>query len=205
MDIPQSRQGLTLLAEGAAASGAMFLFVAGARAARTGRVSEAERNAFAAVNALSSSGWVPVWAVMQLGSLGGAFGVAAAAGVAGNKQLARRLAIAGATTWTTAKAVKQFVRRGRPQETVGDVRVLGRAASGLGYPSGHAAVASTLGVLLCTALPPSARPWVPAVALGVGVARVYAGAHLPLDVAGGIALGTAIGLGADVLFTLAST
>lgn len=204
MDIPGSRHGLTLIAEGAAASGAMFLFIAGARAARTGRVGEAERNAFAAVNAISSSAWVPVWAVMQLGSLGGAFGVAAAAGVTGHRQLARRLALAGATTWAAAKVVKQFVGRGRPHEALGNVRVLGRAASGLGYPSGHAAVASALGVLLFTALPPPARPWVPAVALGVGTARVYVGAHLPLDVAGGVAFGTAIGLGADVVFALAS-
>lgn len=175
------------------------MFVAGARSARTARVGGTERRAFAAVNTLSPSVFVPVWTVMQLGSLGGALGTSAVVGASGHRNLAIRIAAASTTTWVMAKIVKQFVRRGRPSDTLAAVRVLGRGPSGLGYPSGHAAVASTLAVLVVPAMPRTLRPAVPAVALTVGVARVYVGAHLPLDVAGGMAFGTAIGLAADML------
>src|SRR5947199_381108 len=79
----------------------------------------------------------------QLGSLAGSLGVAAVIAASGRRQLAARIAVASATTWAAAKIVKQFVRRGRPGDTLEQVRVLGRDAAGLGYPSGHAAVALT--------------------------------------------------------------
>jgi undecaprenyl-diphosphatase len=205
LGVSQPRNGLALIAEALAAGGALTMFVVGARSAGTGRVGAMERRAFTAVNALTSSASVPVWTVMQVGSLGGALGVAGIAAATGHRELGVRLAVAGTTTWAAAKVVKQFVRRGRPSDTLDGVRVLGRDASGLGYPSGHAAVASTLAVLVIPALPPVVRPWIPVVALTVGVARIYVGAHLPLDVAGGLAFGAAIGLAADMLMALTSS
>jgi undecaprenyl-diphosphatase len=204
VEVAESRKTLRLAAQGLTAGGSVLFFVIGARAARTGRVGGIERSMFAAVNAMSSSAWVPVWTVMQLGSLGGSLGVAAVVAGLGRRRLAGRLAVASTTTWAAAKIVKQFVRRGRPSDTLEQVRVLGREAAGLGYPSGHAAVVSTMAVLVVPALPRALRPVVPAVALTVGAARVYVGAHLPLDVAGGIAFGTAIGLGAEMLGALGS-
>ena len=65
--------------------------------------------------------------------------------------------------------------------------------AGDSYPSGHAIIAGALVVLL---LPHLTRPWkVVAVCLGIGVlvARVYLGAHNPLDVVGGAAVGVVIG------------
>jgi undecaprenyl-diphosphatase len=167
-------------------------FLAGALVARHVRVSGLERTLFEAVNALPSGAHAPIWAVMQLGSLGGALGTGAAIALAGRPSLGRQAAAVGAVTWGTAKVVKRFVGRERPMEVVGSVRVLGRASSGLGYPSGHAAVAASMAAIAAPALPREWRPVAWAGALLVGPARMYVGAHLPLDVVGGVALGVAI-------------
>jgi undecaprenyl-diphosphatase len=61
------------------------------------------------------------------------------------------------------------------------------------FPSGHAVVA---GAMLVVLLPYLSRRWgwvLVATALAVGVARVYLGAHNPLDVVGGLAVGAALG------------
>ncbi len=68
-----------------------------------------------------------------------------------------------------------------------------------GFPSGHAAVSATLTVI---ARPYVADGWgVSLAALSgfVPFARLYVGAHLPLDVVGGSALGLAIGSAVNLL------
>jgi undecaprenyl-diphosphatase len=181
------------VARGAALAAAGFAgFTGGAVLARRPGVSDAERQVFAAVNGLPAALHVPVWTVMQLGSLGG---VAATAGIlarAGHPRLAIRAAVGGTATWVSAKAVKRLVRRDRPAPALGEARVLGREQAGLGYPSGHAAVAATLGAVIIPALPARWRPAGWLTALAVGPARVFVGAHLPLDVFGGIAFGMGV-------------
>ena len=72
---------------------------------------------------------------------------------------------------------------------VDSARVLGRASTGLGYPSGHAAIAVAMASAASPLVPRRVRPALWSVAIGVGVSRIYVGAHMPLDVAGGVALG----------------
>jgi undecaprenyl-diphosphatase len=62
----------------------------------------------------------------------------------------------------------------------------------LGFVSGHAAVATSLCVAAFPELGSTARRALVVAAVTVGIARVYIGAHLPLDVLGGIALGVAV-------------
>ena len=65
--------------------------------------------------------------------------------------------------------------------------------SGLGFPSGHAAVAFAIAAVLAPVL---SRGWriVLWVAVAVsGILRIYTGAHLPLDIIGGWGLGLACG------------
>ncbi|HEU5479945.1 MAG TPA: phosphatase PAP2 family protein, partial [Candidatus Tumulicola sp.] len=80
------------------------------------------------------------------------------------------------------------------------VVVRGRHAGGYGFPSGHTAVAFAVAAALAPDLPRPVRPFVWLLAVIVGFARVYVGAHFPLDVLGGAALGYAIGSGARLAF-----
>jgi len=88
--------------------------------------------------------------------------------------------------------VKRIVGRGRPATLLTDLRVRGRGPSGGGFPSGHAAVATALAASAFARSRPAARLSLTGLAAIVGVARVYVGAHLPLDVLGGAALGVTL-------------
>jgi membrane-associated phospholipid phosphatase len=72
------------------------------------------------------------------------------------------------------------------------VRTRGHEATGLGYLSGHAAVSVSLAAAAWPHLGPGGRRVTLGLASVVGLSRIYVGAHLPLDVAGGAALGLLI-------------
>ena len=130
---------------------------------------------------------------MQAGSFPAVFVAAGLALFARRYRLAVVLAIGGTAVWFLAKAGKAIVERGRPTDLLADVIVRGGAQSGLGFPSGHAAVAA---FVMTAASPYLTRPartagWV--VVGTVVLARVYVGAHFPLDGLGGVLLGWAAG------------
>jgi membrane-associated phospholipid phosphatase len=170
---------------------ATAVFIGLAEHASRGRVSAFEERVFRTVNALPD--WVngPLWVVMQSGSLaavGVASGVAAAAK---NRDAALRLGIAGTAMWGFCKVVKHSIGRGRPGAHLDAVVVRGLPQTGLGFPSGHTAVAFTLAGVAAPYLP---REFAVGGLIGagvVGIARMYVGAHLPADIAGGIAAGVA--------------
>jgi undecaprenyl-diphosphatase len=159
---------------------------------RRNRVSTGEAMVFRAVNGLPDPLYLPAWTIMQLGTLGAAPAAAAAAWLAGDGELAGRLLTSGAGTWALSKLVKQMVRRPRPAALLPSTRGRGRDAAGLGYLSGHAGVAVALGAAALPHLGPSGRVLALTVIPVVGLTRVYVGAHLPLDIAGGAALGLAV-------------
>jgi len=160
--------------------------------AHRNRVGRYEADAFRAVNSLPDVLYVPAWIIMQLGTLGAAPAAAGAALLAGDRELAGRLLAGGTCTWALSKLVKQIVRRPRPATLVSSTRSRGRGASGLGYLSGHAGVAAALGTAAGSRLSPAGRAVIVAVVPTVGLARMYVGAHLPLDIAGGTALGNVV-------------
>jgi membrane-associated phospholipid phosphatase len=145
--------------------------------------------------------WIerPGWLVMQAGSAA-AIVVAAVVVMAGwrARRLALALLLAGGLAWVAAKVIKEIVGRERPSALLADV-IERPEWEGLGFVSGHAAVAFAL----ATVASPYVRgrwTWVLwAVAVATGVMRIYTGGHLPLDVVGGAALGVAIGGGVNLL------
>ena len=67
--------------------------------------------------------------------------------------------------------------------------------------TGHAAVAVALGVGALPRLSPAGRVLILSAIPLVGLTRIYVGAHLPLDVAGGVALGLAVEAAAGLVIS----
>jgi undecaprenyl-diphosphatase len=157
--------------------------------AEADHVSALEARSFAAINRLPDASWPIVWVPMQLGSLVGSL---AAVGVtwrvSRNRRLTLATLIASQAGYWAAKGVKRLVRRARPAMLLRDVHVRDNA-TGLGYLSGHSAVAFALATALAPSVPRSHRPAIYAAAAVVAFGRLYSGAHLPLDVAGGVGIG----------------
>src|SRR3954452_24479895 len=138
----------------------------------------------------------PMWVFQQAGNLVIAFAVVLIVAI-----VLRRWKLAAAARGAVAlkllfeRAVKQVVERQRPGTSIGDVVLRGNnvAAHGLSFVSGHAVLGAAVATVLMPLLPRRWRllPWV-FDALN-GVARIYVGAHNPLDVIGGIGLGVFIG------------
>lgn len=189
-----TRSSLILLVFGVA-----LLALAWAAALPPG-IGSIELNAFRLFNDLPN--WIryPGWLVMQLGSLAAIPVVAIACfSLFRDWELGARVGVAGVAAWTLAKVGKVIVERGRPEALLDGVDLnIGMDWSGFGFPSGHSAVAMAIAVGLARALPPRLRPWIWATAISTGLLRIYAGAHLPLDVLGGWGLGLAVGAGLDL-------
>lgn len=156
------------------------------------RVGQRETRAFRAVNGLPDWLYIPAWMIMQLGSFGSVPAAAGAAWMSGDRRLAWRLAAGGSATWALAKLVKRKVRRPRPAGLLTDARRRGPEPSGLGYLSGHAGVASALGTAALPRCGPRGRAVISGIVPLIGLSRAYVGAHLPLDIVGGAALGIAV-------------
>lgn len=104
--------------------------------------------------------------------------------------LAAALAMSGVTVYVLAKVIKGYVGRGRPSALVESVVEREPfSPESLGYPSGHAAVAWAITIIVLAFM---GRPWrrvAIVLAIVVPVVRMYVAAHLPLDLIGGAALG----------------
>jgi glycosyltransferase 2 family protein len=160
--------------------------------ARSRRVYPWEHAATRRLNQLPEALHYPLWVVMQTGTAGAPMVAGGVAAAARRSALARRLTISGIVSYLLAKGVKRVVRRGRPEDLVAGVLIRGRPATGHGYVSGHAAVSMALASEAVGSLPAAARLLPAAGASTVAIARVYVGAHLPLDALGGAALGWAV-------------
>ncbi len=102
--------------------------------------------------------------------------------------------IAGIGAWVVAKLFKELIDRGRPAEFLDNVVYHGpEKFIGLGFPSGHSAVAAAITTVLWPFVSPFTRRALLLLTGAVMFSRVYTGAHFPLDVVAGAALGVIVG------------
>lgn len=157
-------------------------------------VESIEEDVFRFFNDLPDAIKTYAWPVMQLGMVL-AVPIAAVVTYLLTRDRLYSLTVftSGFSGWVLAKAVKLVIERGRPGGELDDVILRGAGADGLGFVSGHAAVAFALAIVIAVRL---VAPWRWAMWIAVvvaGLSRIYVGAHLPADVVGGWALGLLIG------------
>jgi membrane-associated phospholipid phosphatase len=169
----------------------------------SGRVGPAELAVFHAINGLP--GWLdrPMVLVQYLGVRALPLVVAAGALAWRRWRLAVALALVVPLKLGLEKVPRLLAQRERPGVSVPDAVLRGVPHGGLSFTSGHAIIAFAAAGLLCFALP---RRWgIVALLLAalVAAARVYLGAHTPLDVVGGAALGLALAAALDLVLDVA--
>jgi membrane-associated phospholipid phosphatase len=173
------------------AGGAVLLLVA-ALPVDPDHVPDAEAAVFRVINGTTVLPFVLVWPVMQLGNVLVVPASVLAAAAFRRCRLAAELLVAGTVTYLGAKVVKGIWPRGRPDGLLADVVIRGAEAHGRGFVSGHAATLTALAAVAWPWLGRRGRIAVTVLVIVVCLARVYVGAHLPLDVVGGAALGLAV-------------
>ena len=110
------------------------------------------------------------------------------------------LRIAAATLGATAlsQSLKRSLTRARPDASIAGFEPLAENPDRFSFPSGHTAAAFAVAVAFAGE-PGGLGPLALLLATGIGLSRVYLGAHYPLDVAAGGMLGVFAGLAARLL------
>ncbi len=185
------------------AIGALAVLAICALIAGDGTVGAAEAAVFRAINDLPGGLYPLLWPFQQFGNLLVALVLGLGVAVALRQwKVAAAVVAAVVLKLVCELAVKEVVQRSRPGRSIGDVVMRGDvSAHGLSFVSGHAVITAAIAGLLTPVLPGrwKVAPWV-IVALN-GFTRIYVGAHNPLDVVGGIALGIAIACVLDAVIS----
>ena len=169
--------------------------------AASGTVGPAERAVFAVVNGWPEGLRPVLWPAQLLGVLGVPLLVAAVALALRRWRLAAALVLLVPAKLVVEKDVlKELVHRERPGTTIPGAVLRDVPSAGPSFPSGHAIIAFGIVVLLAPYL---RHRWQLALAVCLavlnGLARIYLGAHSPLDVVGGAAAGVALGAALSLL------
>jgi undecaprenyl-diphosphatase len=106
--------------------------------------------------------------------------------------------VADAASDLAASGLKALIPRDRPTLRYPEPRALVHVPGTHSFPSGHAATSFACAAALTWFAPQLAGPLL-VLAAAIAFSRVYVGVHYPLDVAGGAALGAAIGVATALL------
>lgn len=161
--------------------------------ARSGDVGAVQRWLFRLVNGLPAGAGAWFVGVMQLGSLGALPFLVLVCVLSRRVRLGVLVAIGGFATWVAAKILQAVVAEPRPHVHVAHSLLHGAAAPGFSFPSTHVALAAALATVAAPYFGRSGRRFAWLLVLAIAVARVYVGAHLPVDAVGGAALGWLVG------------
>jgi glycosyltransferase 2 family protein len=130
-------------------------------------------------------------AITQLGGIMMLFALSLLCLVIKHYSVVIRLLMSGLLAYLAAGVAKDLYGRGRPHEFFTDLVYRDQLIRGPGFPSGHMAMATAIGLVFWHVLPKKHK-WIgPAIIVGVGVSRVFLGVHAPIDILGGFALGWA--------------
>jgi len=173
----------------------IVILLGGMVAVRHGAVSGLERSTFHALNDLPGALYPVLWPFQQLGVVLIGPIAAVVAALFRKFRLAAALLVATLAKLGLERVVKAMASRQRPGTSIGrDVHLRGDVSlHGESFVSGHAVL---IAAIACVVVPYLRGKWkiVPWAVVGVVmVTRVYVGAHNPLDVICGAALGVAIG------------
>lgn len=129
---------------------------------------------------ITQGGWfglVPVWVI--------------AAFVTGRRRLAADILGAALLSWVLSQGAKELLPLERPWERLEEINRIGGTPWGSSFPSGHPAVSFAIAGVLADdeSLPLYLTRFAHSWAAGVAISRMVVGAHYPLDVIGGSALG----------------
>ncbi len=112
-----------------------------------------------------------------------------------NRRVGVACAISLLLTFLTVNVgIKNIVARVRPYEAIEGLTRLVPAESSFSFPSGHAAHAFAVGVIVLIMLPKKVGIPVFSLSVLISLSRLYVGVHYPTDVLCGAIIGTAMAL-----------
>lgn len=170
---------------------ATIVFAFSANIAMSSVVSGIELKIFRMINNLPETLSPFFWVVTQFGSFWVLCAITGVLIIIKKYRLSLRLFVTGLTTFVLVALMKLEFVRPRPSYILDQVHIR-ELAIGSGFPSGHAAVATVILLVLLPYIPRTFRYASIILVILVCLSRIYLGVHAPLDVVAGAMVGIAI-------------